>query len=95
MGLWVNTSPLISSSFFLVLALFFPHGNGAIHGCDLFTGRWVLDPISYPLYNASGCPFIEREFTCQKNGRQDLVYTQYRWQPLDCTMTRFVELLTI
>ncbi|XP_048441746.1 protein trichome birefringence-like 41 [Pyrus x bretschneideri] len=56
--------------------------------CDFFKGRWILDQ-SYPLYNPSSCPFIEHEFTCQKNGRPDQIYTKYRWQPHDCDLARF------
>lgn len=55
--------------------------------CDFFKGRWILDQ-SYPLYNPSSCPFIEHEFTCQKNGRPDQIYTKYRWQPHDCDLAR-------
>ncbi|KAJ6770156.1 PROTEIN TRICHOME BIREFRINGENCE-LIKE 9-RELATED, partial [Salix purpurea] len=54
-------------------------------GCDFFTGSWVVDG-SYPLYNASACPFIEREFSCQNNGRPDSLYTTFRWKPLHCNL---------
>ncbi|WCJ32339.1 TRICHOME BIREFRINGENCE-LIKE 41 [Euphorbia peplus] len=57
--------------------------------CDMFSGNWVVDE-HYPLYNAtSECPFIEREFSCQKNGRPDLLYTKYRWRPFTCDLRRF------
>ncbi|XP_012464602.1 protein trichome birefringence-like 41 isoform X1 [Gossypium raimondii] len=91
MGVWVDANYLVSSSFYLLVLCLICSRKGnatAANGCDLFTGRWVFDP-SYPLYKASACPFIQKEFSCQKNGRQDLLYTQYRWQPLGCTLTRF------
>ncbi|KAL4341808.1 hypothetical protein GQ457_08G006570 [Hibiscus cannabinus] len=85
MGPWVDSNSLVC---LLLLATVSVFSCACAYGCDLFTGKWVLDP-SYPLYSASACPFIQKEFSCQKNGRQDLVYTQYRWQPLDCSLTRF------
>ncbi|KAM7252249.1 hypothetical protein ACFE04_024132 [Oxalis oulophora] len=56
--------------------------------CDWFQGRWVLDK-SYPLYDPASCPFVRREFSCGKNGRSDLMYTKYRWQPSGCDLQRF------
>ncbi|XP_065861631.1 protein trichome birefringence-like 41 [Euphorbia lathyris] len=57
--------------------------------CDMYNGSWVIDE-EYPLYNASSaCPFIEREFSCQKNGRPDSLYTKYRWRPFGCHLRRF------
>ncbi|KAJ7948796.1 Trichome birefringence-like family [Quillaja saponaria] len=79
--LWVH----LSFGFLLV----FLHNGNALSDCDFFNGSWVLDQYSDPLYEPETCPFIQREFTCLKNGRPDRVYTQYKWQPRDCDLTRF------
>ncbi|RHN72463.1 putative PMR5 domain, trichome birefringence-like family [Medicago truncatula] len=49
--------------------------------CDLFEGNWVWDE-SYPLYASKDCNFPE-------NGRPDLFYTKWRWQPNDCNLPRY------
>lgn len=72
----------------IVVLLLLHHKANATSECDLFTGKWVMDE-SYPLYNPGACPFLEHEFSCQKNGRPDQDYTKYRWQPLGCDLVRF------
>ncbi|KAL0326077.1 UNVERIFIED_CONTAM: protein trichome berefringence-like 7 [Sesamum radiatum] len=57
-------------------------------GCNVFDGRWVIDE-SYPLYNASECPFVERGFDCLSNGRKDTGYLKWRWKPNSCEIPRF------
>ncbi|XP_027368667.1 protein trichome birefringence-like 10 [Abrus precatorius] len=56
--------------------------------CDLFDGNWVWDE-SYPLYQSKDCSFLDEGFRCSENGRRDLFYTKWRWQPKGCNLPRF------
>ncbi|XP_050216148.1 protein trichome birefringence-like 43 [Mercurialis annua] len=83
----------------LVVVSFMHIVNGVIHskvienhninyGSDLYQGKWVYDS-SYPLYNASNCPFILQQFNCVNNGRPDRYYLSYRWKPTSSRLPRF------
>lgn len=56
-------------------------------GCDLFHGDWVWDQM-YPLYDSRDCRFLDDGFRCSENGRRDLLYTKWRWQPTTCNLPR-------
>ncbi|KAK3189978.1 hypothetical protein Dsin_029539 [Dipteronia sinensis] len=58
------------------------------NGCDLFDGAWVWDE-NYPLYQSKDCNFLDEGFRCTENGRPDLFYTKWRWQPRNCNLPRF------
>lgn len=58
------------------------------NGCDLFDGDWVWDE-KYPLYQSKDCSFLDQGFRCTENGRPDLFYTKWRWQPKHCNLPRF------
>lgn len=62
--------------------------------CDLFEGNWVWDE-SYPLYQSKDCSFLDGGFRCSENGRPDLFYTKWRWQPKACNLPRYTYVMML
>ncbi|KAJ9185422.1 hypothetical protein P3X46_005060 [Hevea brasiliensis] len=57
--------------------------------CNLFSGKWVFDNKTYPLYKEQKCTFMSDQLACQKFGRKDFNYQNWRWQPYQCDLPRF------
>lgn len=60
----------------------------ASESCDVFSGKWVFDNTSHPLYSESECPYMSDQLACHKHGRSDLGYQYWRWQPHNCNLKR-------
>ncbi|KAL6133012.1 hypothetical protein ACLB2K_065249 [Fragaria x ananassa] len=60
-----------------------------LESCDVFSGKWVYDNSTYPLYNESECPYMSDQLACHKHGRSDLDYQYWRWQPHNCNLKRW------
>ncbi|KAI3747160.1 hypothetical protein L6452_09608 [Arctium lappa] len=57
--------------------------------CDYSNGKWVSDE-NYPTRKyTEDCPFLDPGFQCRRNGRPDLGYVKWRWQPHGCNLPRF------
>ncbi|XP_058214670.1 protein trichome birefringence-like 34 [Rhododendron vialii] len=67
-------------------------GKGkTLSSCNLFSGKWVYDDESYPLYKENHCSFMSifNGVSCERTGRMDSKYQHWRWQPHDCDLPRF------
>lgn len=56
--------------------------------CDLFSGKWVFDNETYPLYKEKECSFMSDQLACEKFGRKDLSYQNWKWKPHQCDLPR-------
>ncbi|KAL6138937.1 hypothetical protein ACLB2K_064215 [Fragaria x ananassa] len=59
------------------------------YSCNLFSGKWVFDNQSYPLYKGLQCTYMSDQLACEKFGRKDLSFQNWRWQPHQCNLSRF------
>ncbi|XP_020235720.1 protein trichome birefringence-like 3 isoform X1 [Cajanus cajan] len=57
--------------------------------CNVANGKWVFNNSIRPLYSDISCPYVDRQFSCVTNGRNDSDYLHWEWQPEDCTLPRF------
>lgn len=60
--------------------------------CNLFSGKWIFDNRSYPLYKEQKCTFMSNQLACEKFGRKDLNYQNWRWKPHQCDLPRSLSL---
>ena len=65
--------------------------------CSGVDGKWVFNSSFKPLYSDRTCPYLDRQFTCVKNGRpdSDSDYRHWEWQLDDCILPRFVTITFI
>ncbi|CAN4118192.1 unnamed protein product [Withania somnifera] len=57
--------------------------------CSVAHGKWVFNSSIKPLYTDWTCPYIDKQYSCIKNGRNDSYYLHWEWQPDDCMLPRF------
>ncbi|XP_039015741.1 protein trichome birefringence-like 8 [Hibiscus syriacus] len=58
--------------------------------CDYSYGQWVRvnDKYKVQLYDEN-CSFLDPGFRCRQNGRKNIDYLKWRWQPHGCYVPRF------
>jgi hypothetical protein len=56
--------------------------------CSVTNGYWAYNRSKEPLYTDETCPYIDRQDSCQRNGRPDSDYLYWEWHLDDCSLPR-------
>lgn len=56
--------------------------------CSVTEGYWAYNRSKKLLYTDQTCPFIDRQVSCQRNGRPDSDYLYWDWHLDDCSLPR-------
>lgn len=56
--------------------------------CSVNHGKWMFNSSIKPLYTDRTCPYIDKQYSCIKNGRNDSYYLHWEWKPDDCMLPR-------
>uniref|UniRef100_M1BNK7 Trichome birefringence-like C-terminal domain-containing protein n=1 Tax=Solanum tuberosum TaxID=4113 RepID=M1BNK7_SOLTU len=51
----------------------------------------MFNSLIKPLYTDRTCPYIDKQYSCIKNGRKDSYYLHWEWKPDDCMLPRWGE----
>ena len=62
--------------------------------CSVTKGNWVYDRSRKLPYTDQTCPYIDRQDSCQRNGRPDSDYLYWDWHLDDCILPRSVRMHT-
>lgn len=67
-----------------------PPAKKAFHPsrCSVTDGYWAYDSSKKLLYTDETCPYIDRQDSCQRNGRPDSDYLYWDWHLDDCSLPR-------
>ncbi|KAL8509455.1 hypothetical protein ACS0TY_016606 [Phlomoides rotata] len=80
-------TPFQPLSLFNINHFFLPKKASKV--CDYSHGKWVWDETQPGRTYSESCPFLDPGFRCRLNGRKDLDYQKWRWQPQSCNLPRF------
>jgi hypothetical protein len=56
--------------------------------CSVTEGYWAYNRSRKLLYTDQTCPFIDRQVSCQRNGRPDSDYLYWDWHLDECSLPR-------
>ncbi|CAN6289770.1 unnamed protein product [Urochloa humidicola] len=57
--------------------------------CSVTEGYWAYNRSKKLHYTDETCPFVDRQDSCQRNGRPDSDYLYWDWHLDDCNLPRF------
>lgn len=63
-----------------------------LKSCDYSNGEWVRDQKNSLRLYTEQCPFLDPGFRCRRNGRSDVDYLNWRWQPKQCHLPRYMSI---
>jgi len=61
--------------------------------CSVTEGYWAYNWTKKLPYTDQTCPFVDRQISCQRNGRPDSDYLYWDWHLDGCTLPRSAQCL--